>query len=95
MWLMEDTESPLDGLTHRLGHHRLCNRTKALARARHETVNGRFKIFCVLHHIYGHDLALHSLVFRAIANITQVNIMNGINPLFSIDYVEAEIYDLT
>ena len=72
------------------GLHRLCDRTKALARARHETVNGRFKVFGALKQIYRHDLSLHSLVFRSIANITQVSLRTK-SPLFSIDYNEREM----
>ena len=72
------------------GLHRLCDRTKALARARHETVNGRFKVFGALKQIYRHDLKLHSLVFRSIANITQVSLRTQ-SPLFSIDYNEREM----
>lgn len=55
------------------------------ARARHETVNGRFKIFAVLTKSFRHELVKHSACFRAVAVVTQLNIENG-NPLFQVEY---------
>ena len=65
-------------------------RMEALARARHETVNRRFKVFRALKDIYRHDLSHHGSIFRAIANVTQVCIAYGISPLFQIMYAEEE-----
>jgi DDE superfamily endonuclease len=64
-------------------------RTKALARARHETVNRRFKIFGCLSQRYRHDLGLHGMIFHAVANIVQLTILCG-HPLFEIEYNEAD-----
>ena len=55
-------------------------------RARHETVNGRFKIFGALHHKYRNDWKTHGFVFRAVAVITHLSIKMG-EPLFHVpDY---------
>jgi len=43
---------------------------KALVRARHETINRRFKQWSILGSRYRHSLEKHGLVFRAIASIT-------------------------
>ena len=40
---------------------------KSQARARHETFNGRLKIFRVLDNTFRHDLVFHSCCFRAAA----------------------------
>ena len=74
------------------GRHHLIDRTHALARARHETANRRFKCFGVLSQIYRHELELHGRVFRAVANIVQVTIKYNLNPLFSIEYEEADFF---
>lgn len=60
-------------------------RMKKVARARHETVNRRFKEFNILHRVFRHNIHLHSSVFRAVANIVQVMIQHN-SPLFSVDY---------
>lgn len=54
-------------------------------RARHETVNKRFKQWGILEQQFRNDLSKHSDVFHAIAVITQLSIENG-EPLFSVDY---------
>ena len=46
---------------------------KERIRARHETVNRRFKQFNILGHRFRHDLSLHKFVFRAIAVLTQID----------------------
>jgi DDE superfamily endonuclease len=58
---------------------------KSVARARHETVNGRFKRFEVLNAPYRHDLRTHGWCFRAIANITQIKIQT-VEPVFQVLY---------
>jgi hypothetical protein len=60
-------------------------RMKAAARARHETVNSRFKEFAILSQRYRHNLMRHGTVFMAVANITQLAIVSD-RPLFSIQY---------
>jgi hypothetical protein len=57
------------------------------ARARHETVNGRFKQFNCLGR-FRHDKELHVYCFHAIAVITQIAITHG-EPLYDIDYYIA------
>ena len=42
---------------------------KALARARHETINRRFKCWQILKQVCRHSLAKQGEVFRAVANI--------------------------
>ncbi len=56
----------------------------AMARARHLTVNRRFKQFSVIDERFRHELSLHSTCFHAVANLTQVMIQNG-EPLFGVD----------
>lgn len=57
---------------------------KARARARHEAVNGRMKIFGILKGRFRHDLNDHGRVTRAIAVIT--NLSMGVSPTFHVDY---------
>ncbi len=56
----------------------------AMARARYETANHRFKQFLVIGQHFRHELSLHSSCFHAVANITEVMIQNG-EPLFGVD----------
>ena len=60
-------------------------RQKRLVRARHETVNSRFKNFNVLNKPYRHRLQTHGNCFMAIANLTQIGILSG-RPLFQVRY---------
>lgn len=46
-------------------------------RSRHETVNARLKVFNVLSHEFRHSLSFHVDCFYAVANIVQLNMMNG------------------
>lgn len=55
-------------------------RAKDLARARHETVNRRFKQFAILSQPFRHPLKKHKMVFRAVAAITQLQIETGTGP---------------
>jgi len=48
---------------------------KALARARHETINRRFKQWTILGSRYRHALDKHGFVFRAIAAIIHFMMM--------------------
>lgn len=67
------------------GLHDYDQRQMATVRARHETVNERFKQWGALKRVFCHDLQLHSNVFQAIANITQLGIRNG-EPLFDVEF---------
>jgi hypothetical protein len=75
------------------GHHNEDQTMKALARARHETVNRRFKQWGVLGQRFRGKPEYHSKFFYAVANLTQFLIsLNAFNPddpqgrLFRIDY---------
>lgn len=57
----------------------------AMARNRHETVNGRMKNFEALTGIFRHDKVKHGAVFRAVAVITQLSIETE-DPLFAVNY---------
>ena len=65
---------------------------KALARARHECTNRKFKEWKVLKEVFRHDLALHAKVFTAVANIVQVKIVEG--GTWQVDYYDREENDL-
>lgn len=54
-------------------------------RARHETVNKKFKQWGDLHNIFRHPIAKHSIKFRALAIITQIVIDSG-EKLFPVKY---------
>jgi len=58
---------------------------KAAARARHETVNYRFKRFAILRVEFRHGNHRHGSVFKAIAMICQIEIEVE-SPLFHVDY---------
>ena len=60
-------------------------RAKRRARARHETVNRRFKQFGILKQVYRHRLCDHGAVFHACAALTQISINHG-NTLFCVQY---------
>jgi hypothetical protein len=59
---------------------------KLQAAARHETVNGRLKIFKVLETSFRNDLVFHSSCFRAVAVITQLNFSLGQMPPYQVKY---------
>ena len=58
---------------------------KARARARGETINGRFKNFCVLMDRYRHKISMHSFVFWAVAVLTQIS-LTTVSPTFKVNY---------
>ena len=60
--------------------------------ARHETINGLFKIDRALRDMWQHDREKHSPMFHFIANIVQLGLREG-NHAFAIDYDEAEFGD--
>ena len=53
-------------------------------RARHETINRRFKQFSIRNGTFRHSLKLHGFVFHAVAKLTFVSMELG-EPLFEID----------
>ncbi len=59
----------------------------SVARARHETVNLRFKSKQVLVKRFRHSLAFHSACFCAVAVITQLNI-EARESLFPVQYID-------
>lgn len=64
-----------------------------IARARHETVNSRLKIFNVLGAQYfRHDIAFHSSCFRAVAVITQLSFENG-SPPFQVEFHDEKLHE--
>lgn len=54
-------------------------------RARHETVNKRFKQWGCLQNRFWHSIGKHGDIFRAVAVITQLAIEHG-EPLFDVEY---------
>lgn len=71
------------------GLHEFSDRQKSVVRARHETINRRFKQWGILKEVYRHPLETHGAVFRAVANITQLMIREG-EPLFDVEYNSNE-----
>ena len=59
-----------------------CKRLGSLIRARHESLNGRFKNFSVLRQMFRHSRLLHAYCFHAVANATQIMLQT--DPLFCI-----------
>ena len=59
---------------------------KANLRARHETVNGRFKDWGILTRRYRHSPISHASVFRAIVVITQISLDLDRKALFNVPY---------
>lgn len=56
-------------------------------RARHETVNRRFKQFNILQRVFRHELVKHQAVFLACAVITQLALESG-EPLYGVNYFD-------
>jgi hypothetical protein len=53
---------------------------QTLLRARHETVNGKLKVFKVLQGCFRHDRFFHNYVMRAVVNVVQLSFENGEGP---------------
>ena len=49
-------------------------------RARHEGVNKRIEQFKVINSTFRHNISTHGLSFHAVANLTQLMILNGCPP---------------
>ena len=65
---------------------------KGRARARHETVNGLFKVFGALSGRFRHHISKHGVIFRAVCSITQIKIMHE-QPIFQVHYpAEGNFY---
>ena len=64
---------------------------KANVRARHETVNGRFKDWGILSRTYRHIPSSHASVFRAIVVITQISLSLDRSRLFNVDYTTLSL----
>ena len=58
---------------------------KAVARARHETCNGRFKNWGALRNLFRHNREKHGIVMMAAANLTQIGIKKH-SRLFDVQY---------
>jgi len=54
-------------------------------RSRHETLNGRLKVWEILKQTYRHEVVTHGDVFRAVAVIVQLEIDND-QKLFDVEY---------
>ena len=68
-------------------------RAMALARTRHETINGRFKNWKVLSTKFRHPREKHHLCFEAVLAVTQMEIANG-SPPFTVDeYDDPAVYN--
>lgn len=66
---------------------------KQVARARHETINRRFKQFAVLNTTYRGDLTFHKYIMMAISNIVQIDIKYGSSP-FDVYYNDRTSLDM-
>jgi hypothetical protein len=64
---------------------------KKKVRARHETVNKRFKQWSCLRERFRHDIIKHGDVFRAVAVVTQLALENS-EPLFEVEYDDRQHY---
>lgn len=65
----------------------------AKARARHETINRRFKIYKALSSTFRHDRSKHHICFEAAVTTTQLEIQNN-RPAFSITEYEDVLEEL-
>ena len=65
-------------------------RMKAIARARHETINGLFKNFAIMRERYRHNLNKHRRVFKAVANLIQAKTMLD-GPTFGVQYNDRRV----
>jgi hypothetical protein len=72
------------------GFHEFSDKQKSVVRARHETINKRFKQWGALKQVYRHPRETHGAVFRAIANITQLTLEAG-EHLFGVEYDSNDI----
>ena len=66
-------------------------RAQGRARARHETVNSRFKVFGVLKQQHRHKLEDRSEALTAVASVAQLATQCGLSPLFQNDHEEEAL----
>ena len=59
---------------------------QVLARARHETINRKFKQFGALKQIFRHERPKHQTVFRAVVTVIQLGIHHGANIAFNVEF---------
>ena len=69
------------------GLNTFIDRMRANVQAQHATCNGCFKRWGILKQKFQHNLTKHGSCFCAIANITQMTIINR-EPLFPVLYVD-------
>jgi hypothetical protein len=74
------------------GHNNEDQRMKAVARARHETVNRRIKMWGIMGQRFRGKPDRHELYFNAIANLTQFLIMNS--GYDGVDETERELFEI-
>ena len=65
---------------------------KAAVRARHETVNGRFKRWAILNNVYRHDIDKHEKVMWAVLMLTQAK-FDMHKRLYKVDYADMGMED--
>lgn len=64
------------------GRHNFVSSVHNWLKARHESLNRRFKSFMVLSKKFRHNLELYSMCFFAVANVVQLSLLEM--PLFDI-----------
>ena len=55
-------------------------KAKRIARARHETINKRLKVFNALHDTWRHDISKHKYAIKAIVTLVQLSFERGEKP---------------
>ena len=68
------------------GYHEIRDHQESELRARHETVNRRFKCWGALKKKYRHSSVTHGYVFHAICNIVQLELDMGEGKVFDVVY---------
>jgi hypothetical protein len=71
------------------GYNTESQKMKARVRARHESINSRFKKYGILRKHFRHDISKHRMVFFAVANICQIGLMED-EPTFKLAYFEID-----
>ena len=67
------------------GLNRHIDYVMTVARARHETINRRFKVWDILSNKFHHTRDMHGKVFASIANLVQLEFENG-RPAFQVAF---------
>lgn len=65
---------------------------RSMARRRHETANGRIKMFGMVKDHFRHDISLHGMCYRACAVLVQLAIVHG-KPLFQVPEYRDSLAD--